>query len=442
MSSKEELKAKVCAEIDRRREDIIAVAEDILQHPEMGFKEFRTAEVVARQFDALGLKHRDGLGITGVKAKASSGKAGPCVAVLGELDSLSVAGHPFADPKTQAAHACGHHAQIGMMLGTAMALTGTGAISELSGDVVFFAVPAEEYVEVEFRNGLRQEGKLEFLGGKPELVRLGEFDDVDMAMMVHGTSYPEGCRSAIFSSNNGCLVKQIQFIGKSAHAGGAPERGINALNAAMIALSGIHALRETFRNEDSIRVHPIITKGGQVVNAVPADVRMETFVRGKSVEAIEVAEKKVDRALRAGAMAVGAKVRIQTLPGYLPLFNNEDLAGIFRENVVGIVGEDRFARGGHRSGSTDMGDLGHIMPVLHPYAGGFTGNGHGADFVAVDKESAYISSTKALAMTVIDLLHGDASGAKGVVANSKPRFARNEYLCFMRAMTRDETLDS
>jgi metal-dependent amidase/aminoacylase/carboxypeptidase family protein len=115
------------------------------------------------------------------------------------------------------------------------------------------------------------------------------------------------------------VAKRIRFIGSAAHAGGAPHKGVNALNAAMSAISAIHAQRESFRDEDTIRVHPIITQGGVAVSSVPADVRMETFVRGRSVNAFQSASRKVDRALRAGAMAVGGSVSITTLPGYLPI---------------------------------------------------------------------------------------------------------------------------
>ncbi|MCH8157559.1 MAG: hypothetical protein IID18_07400, partial [Nitrospinae bacterium] len=117
-------------------------------------------------------------------ADALGGTAGPTLAILGELDSLIVADHPHADPKTGAAHACGHHCQIAMMLGAATALTQSGVLESLSGRIAFMAVPAEEYIEIEYRDGLRREGKIEFLGGKPEMVRLGEFDDVNLAMML------------------------------------------------------------------------------------------------------------------------------------------------------------------------------------------------------------------------------------------------------------------
>src|SRR5207302_9481909 len=120
-------------------------------------------------------------------------------------------------------------------------------------------------------------------------------------------------------SANGVVAKRARFIGRAAHAGAAPERGINALNAATLALQAIHMQRETFRDQDNIRVHPIVTHGGTTINVVPADVRLETFHRGASFEAIADAAAKVDRALRAGALSVGAGLEIETLPGYLPL---------------------------------------------------------------------------------------------------------------------------
>ena len=109
--------------------------------------------------------------------------------------------------------------------------------------------------------------------GKPELVAKGHFDDIDMAMMIHtGSRDAAEARSFIAESSNGALVKQIRFIGRAAHAGSLPQLGINALNAAMIAMNAIQAQRETFWENDTIRIHPIITKGGDAVSVVPAEV--------------------------------------------------------------------------------------------------------------------------------------------------------------------------
>jgi len=442
MPSKEDLKRLASEIIDSKAEDLIAIAQTILKNPEPGFRELKTAKLVAEQFGALGLQPRSGLAVTGVRADASGSTPGPTMAVLGELDSLIVGDHPHADPVTNAAHACGHHCQIAMMLGAASALTNSDILQSLAGRIAFMAVPAEEYIEIEYRDSLRRDGKIEFLGGKPEMVRLGEFDDVHLAMMLHTTSNPAEQQICISNTNNGSVAKRIQFIGRAAHAGGAPHLGINALNAAMMAMTAINFNRETFRDEDSIRVHPIITKGGEAVSAVPADVRMETFVRGRSLEALMDANTKVDRALRAGAMAVGADVTIQTIPGYMPLQQHKGMAEIFRANAADLVGEDNVSYVNHRGGSTDMGDISHLMPVIHPYIGGAVGLGHGATYVIEDYSLAVIKGAKALAYTVIDLLGDNASHGNSIVGGQRPDMTISEYLRFMRNLASEETFKS
>ncbi|HEX2172101.1 MAG TPA: amidohydrolase [Dehalococcoidia bacterium] len=440
MTDRAALKQRICAELDAAAKDIYAVADRVYQHPEFGFKEWETAGVVAERLAELGIPFRVGLALTGVKAMMEGARPGPTVAVLGELDAIGVPDHPGANKQTGAAHACGHHGQIAIMLGVGLALQATHALESLAGSVTLMAVPAEEYVEVEYRMGLRDEGKIELLGGKPELIRLGEFDDVDIAMMVHLSSAPQYGLLHLADSNNGVLVKQMRFQGRAAHAGSAPDRGINALNAANIAIHAIHAQRETFRDQDSIRVHPIITQGGSVVSVVPADVRMETFVRGKTLEAIEEADHKVDRALRAGALAVGAQVTISTLAGYLPIKSDPALAEVFAQNAITLVGPDNFKTGGHRGGSTDMGDVSHILPALHPYANGATGTGHGADFLIQDYEAAILTPAKAMALTIVDLLWEDGQTARRIAEGARNRLmTKDEYLALMRRLNRVET---
>ena len=441
MATRDEVKRAVCEAIDKQSERIIGLGENIRRNPELGFKEFKTARLVEETLKELGLSPRAGLAVTGVRAEARGAKDGPTFALLGELDGLVVAGHPVADAQTGAAHACGHNAQIAGLLGAAMGLLQARAFEHLAGRVVFFAVPAEEYGDVEWRVQQARAGKLEFLGGKPELMRLGHFDDVDMAMMIHTSSQAEMKKAGVAASNNGCVVKTVRYIGRASHAGGAPHLGVNALYAANIGLMAINAVRETFRDEDSIRVHPIITHGGSQVNVIPAEVRMETYVRGRTVEAILDANKRVDRALRAGALALGAKVEIETLPGYLPLFNHAGMARHFMANAGALLGADQVAEAGHRSGSTDMGDISHVMPTLHPYMGGASGSGHGADYAIADAKLAYVEPAKQLALMTVDMLWGGAEGAREILSSWRPRMTREEYLKFQRGVARTEVFD-
>ena len=437
-----ELRQRVYAAIDRRAEHIVGIGDTIRKHPELGFKEVKTARLVEDTLGGLGLKPKAGLALTGVRADAA-GRAGdgPTFALLGELDALVVAGHPEGDPATGAAHACGHNAQVAALMGAAMGLLDAGALEHLSGRLIFFAVPAEEYGDIEWRVTQARAGKLEFLGGKPELLRLGHFDDVDLSMMIHMTSRPEDGKAGVPSSNNGCIVKTIRYVGKAAHAGGAPHLGINALYAAQIGLAAVNAIRETFRDEDTIRVHPIITHGGSQVNVIPGEVRLETYVRGRTVEAILDAQQKVDRAFKAGALALGARVEIETLPGYMPMTCDATMTRFFKDAAADLVGGEHYRQIGPRTGSTDMGDLSMVMPVLHPYIGGATGSGHGADYRIVDASLAYVTQAKALAAMAIDMLADGARGAREVLKSAKPPMTREQYLAFQRGLARREVYE-
>jgi amidohydrolase len=437
-----ELKARLWETIDRHADEIVGFGETIRRHPELGFKEVRTARLVEATLRRLGLAPRTGLAFTGVRADLPGGRGpGPTFALIGELDALVVTGHPDADPATGAAHACGHNAQIAGLLGAAIALAETGAMAELSGRVALFAVPAEEGGDLEWREGQVRAGALELLGGKCELLRLGHLDDVDLAMMIHTTPRPEDGRACVPRSNNGRFGKMARFVGRAAHAGSAPHLGINALYAAQIALAGINAARETFRDDDTIRVHPILTHGGSQVNVIPAEARLETYVRGRTLDGIRDANVRVDRALRAGALALGARVEIDTLPGYLPLECDATMTRLFRDIAVALVGASEYREVGHRTGSTDMGDVSQVMPVLHPYMGGARGTGHAADYAIADPALAYVAPAKALTGMVVDLLADGAAGAREVLARARPRMTREAYLAFQRGVRRREIYD-
>ncbi len=445
MPDKEDLKRWACDAIDRRKSQVIDVSRDILNHPETGFNEHLTAQVVADAFSDLEIPHRTGLAITGVKgALQGAAGPGPRVAVIGELDSLVVNQHPQADACTGAAHACGHNAQIGMMLGAIIGLSDQRVLSHLSGWVIPFAVPAEEFVEVEDRLALREAGKLEFLGGKQELIRLGEFDDVDMAMLCHTASEMGDRMFSVGGSSNGHMVKFVEYTGRGAHAGSSPHLGINALNAANLAMAGIHANREVFREKETVRVHGIVNRGGEVVNAVPSDVRLEWRVRSSAPEDLEKNNKLADRSFKAGALAVGATVKITSIPGYFPLRHDAILQELFLTNASRLLGGERVlvvSGDRNRGGSTDMGDLSQIMPVCHPYTSGSTGAGHSKEYFIKDYEQAVVNPAKIMAMVVIDLLADGGAKAREVLAGTLPLMTRDEYVALQRRRAKVEVFD-
>ncbi len=422
--NKIELKEKVLRQIEENAERIIDIGEKILKNPEMGYKETKTAKLVCDVLEGLGIPTESGLAKTGVKGRMKGGRSDVTVAVIGELDAVTCPTNPDADKLTGAAHACGHNAQIAAMLGVAMALSSVK--SELAGDVCFFATPAEEFVELSYREGLRERGEIEFFGGKQELIRIGAFDDVDMAMMVHSMGEEPEPVVAVGGTSLGFVAKTVDFNGKAAHAS-TPYDGVNALNAAMSAMMCINSLRETFRDEDKIRIHPIITNGGELVNIVPSKVTLETYVRGADFEAINDAAQKVDRAIVGASYAMGTTVDIRDFKGYLPLKQSESISDLFAENAKALVGDDKVKYGVNMIGSSDIGDLCHIMPTVQPIIGGFVGSAHSKEFKIADKYAAYILPAKIMALTVVDLLFGEGECAKKIKNDFKPLLAKEEY---------------
>ncbi len=423
--------------IDSASSSLVDLSKDIWDHPESGFREHRTAGITANYLRELGLETRENIAITGVVGKIDTGRPGPHVAVWGELDSLIVPEHRNADPETGAAHVCGHHIQIGNMLAAAAGLSNSEVLRDLSGSISFMAVPAEEYIEIEYRETLRESGELEFLAGKQEFVKLGELDDVDISLLTHASpTESRTLRPGV--SHNGMIAKTVRFIGRSAHAGGQPHLGINALNAANLAMQGIALLRETFQDDDHVRIHPIITRGGAAVSSVPANVTMEMFIRAATVEAIKDAEQKVDRALKGAAMTIEAEVEISTSPGYMPSLFYPPLCELYDESVIDLLGEEATGRMPHRTSSTDMGDISMIMPAMQSYVGGASGRTHSDEFEITDWELDVIEAGKALASTVIDLLADDAAKATEIIDNFDAPLSIKEYLETLRGFRRSE----
>ncbi len=423
--------------VEKHRQLILDALDYLWKNPETGYKEWKTHAYLEEAFAKLGYELTLAGDIPGFTALVDTGRPGPTIAIFGELDSLVCETHPEADPQTGAVHACGHCAQAAALLGLAAALKEPGALDEMCGKILLVAVPAEELIEVEYRESLRKKGIIRYFGGKPEFMYRGLLDGVDMAYMVH-TSSAKNQQGGITAGSNGCVLKTICFEGVASHAGGSPHEGVNALYAANVAMTAINALRETFRDDSHIRVHPIITSGGTVVNAIPDTVRMESYVRGATMDEIVSVNNKVNRALAASAAAIGANVYLQDIPGYWPRRHSEKGVRLVKDSMDQVLDNFVVNMAGWGTGCSDMGDVSAVMPALHPHIGGAEGLSHGNDYRITDPDLACVKSAKAQLIFLVMALSDGAARAKEIIEDYKPRFATyQEYYDYVDKLNLD-----
>lgn len=425
--------------IDQHAEEIIAFGTDIWEHAETGYKEYRTSQKMTEALEKLGLEVENGIGITGLKAYLKNPKTteGYNICLMGEMDALPMPLHPAAWSETGAAHACGHNAQMTGVVGAAMALTDPEVKAAINGNVTFFGVPSEEFSsDTEFKTRLIKEGKIGCGGGKSEMIRLGAVNDVDITVCHHiwDTEYA----IILNDSGNGFVNKSVRFIGKAAHAAGSPHKGIDAFEAAQLAVAAINANRETFPDSDCTRIHGIFTKKGDASNIIADDLTMDYSVRAKTLPAVKRASYKVDRALKAGAMAVGAGVEIETMPGFLPYVptKNVDLLRSVLEDLSNGRKVDALDSAAdpmiHSAGSTDLGELSCLMPLVQFGTGGFAGEGHTNEYHPVDLDLAYVETAKIYALCAYRLLKDDAKYAHALLDDFKPVMTQEGFLQYLK----------
>ncbi len=427
----DETERKIVRRIEKYKEEIIRYAEDIEAHPEPGFQEVRTAEKTAEFLESLGMEIEKNIALTGVRAywePCKENKAGsPNVAVIGEMDAIGCASHPKADPVTKAAHACGHHAQMAVMAGTAVAFSDPEIRKELDGSLTFLGVPAEEYIDADKRTTLRKKGIL-FGSGKSEMIRTGVFDHTDLVMTSHVHMVP--VQEDFYLGNpacNGFDAERVTIRGKAAHGAIDPWNGVNALSIATSALQMMGLMRETFREEDHVRLHNVIRKAGDVVNSVPDEAILETKIRAASLEKIRQIRQMADRAYDGAAYAFGGRIERENLTGYMPI--RPRLADQAMKEAAEALGLSyREVRpGDFNNACTDVGDLTHLLPVVNFTFGGFEGRLHGEDFRIKDKEKAYILPAKLQALTVYRLLKNRAEKAREIIDGFTPVFDKKGY---------------
>ncbi len=429
---------QIVKNVDKYRQDILDAERWIWQHPEVGYTEWQTNAYLLEKFRSYGYEPVEAGDIPGFYADVDTGRPGPCLAIMGELDALDIANHP--ESVNGMTHCCGHNCQCAEMVGIAAALKEPGALDGLSGKIRLMLVPAEEMIQLEFRKGLIEKGIIKYLGGKPEFMRRGYFDGVDLSLMVHtdnNNDYDFTCQDGF----NGIIAKILTYKGRSSHAGGSPEDGINAQYAATLGLDGCNALRETFRDEDHIRFHPILKGVKSAVNIIPDEMRIESYTRGKGLDAYVSANRKLNRALAAGAVAMGAQLHICDMPGYATEYHDHMFMDLCQKCCEDLSGKEKvkFDHNAWSKGSSDFGDLTMVMPGVQFYANGHTGLGHGIDFCVADPERACVNPAKAELFIADALLSDGAAKAKKILAQYEPPFASiREYLDFIDTLYMDK----
>ena len=344
-------------------------------HPELGFAEHHAHDVLTALLEEAGLRvTRGAFGLeTAFEARAGSG-SGPTIAVLCEYDALPGIGH-----------ACGHN-----VIGTAGVGAGIAAAAvaaELGGNLVVLGTPAEE-------GG----------GGKILMAERGAFEGVDAALMVH----PAGADLARFAA---IAIQQLEvtYQGRAAHAAAAPQAGRNALDAAVLGYMNVAALRQHIRPDE--RIHGIFTEAGEAANVVPERAAATWYVRSPTVRGLEKLKARVLTCLEAGASAAGCGMEHAWIdPAFANMVDNDPMIERYRLNLA-RTGRTLTEASSMNAvvGSTDMGNVSHLVPSIHPMIAVSPPNVaiHTQDFVRYaggeEGDRAVVDGARAMASTVADL---------------------------------------
>ncbi len=409
--------------LDEHREELFALGDRLFRNPELGYKEFKTKQILTEYFENHGLKVED-LGYR-TAFRVSVGSGAPHIGLIAELDAIPTLGHPFANKDDHAAHSCGHSTQCAIMAYALVHLKDRIR----KGTVTLYFTPAEEFTDVPFRKKLIRNGEIRYIGGKVNMLTGGCFDREDLFIHLH-TMGQSDYHFSLNSTLAGFIYKEITFHGKAAHAAVAPHNGVNALNAFVLFDNAINMLRETFREEDYIRIHGILREGGQTVNSIPERTVYECYVRSLNQEALKDTAAKVDNAAKHCAKAIGASVTIRNTPGYLPMHQSRAINDVIRKYMLKFCKPAEIHEDEISMAAGDLGDLSLFKPTVQFGYSGFGGNCHGKDLCILDKDRAYLEPSKIVCDTVMDLLN-DPDQVKKIKKEFKPSLTKEEYLAYL-----------
>ena len=328
-------KSRIYESIDHHAERIISLAKEIHARPEIGNEEVFASRTLSAYLQEFGFEVE--LGVAGhdtaFYAVKDSGSEGPTIAFLAEYDALPGLGH-----------ACGHN-----IIGTTSVAAGIAlseVLFETGGKVVVLGTPAEEGGP----NG----------SAKGSFVRHGFLENVDVALMIH----PSG-RTSLTSPTLAVDPLDFHFYGQAAHASGSPEKGINALDSIIQLFNGINALRQHVTSD--VRIHGIITHGGDAPNTVPDYASARFYIRADTWAKTEAVSSRIRAIAEGAALSTGATVKIERFQNEVQDFVlNSRLDSVLHEELESH-GEVVFSERSRGLGSTDAGNISYVVPTAHPY---------------------------------------------------------------------------
>ena len=403
-------KQRIFDKIDRNAAAIIERSRRLFDAPELGYREFETGRLIRGWLDQWGVPYEP-VSYTGLMVTLGSGA--PVVAVLADMDGLpQKAGEGRI-------HSCGHSLQVSAALALVEALKD----EPLQGTVKVIFTPAEEMIDLEYRQSLIEQGLVKYPSGKQDMIAGGVFDGVDCILSCHASGEP-GCRFDVGSTLKGFVILKAVYTGVGAHAGAMPFAGKNAQHAALLGQTAIAFLKDRFDPADGVNVQPVISETAGTVNIVPDRAVVETYVRARTQKALFAAADLIENCLQKCGEAMDIETEVTRRPGFLPLSQSTEINKIVKENMLLLCGENEILEGLISGASGDVGDLGTLLPTVQFGFTGVSGRFHGDDFAVTDEQNACLCPPKILAGTVLDLFEHPITGRTGF-AERKAAYLRD-----------------
>lgn len=409
--------------LNSNKNQLYRLGDKLFVTPELGYKEFKTKKILEDYLHKNSIKTKN-LG-SRTAFSATIGKGKPHIGLIAELDAIPTLGHSYANKKdSYAAHSCGHSTQCAIM---AYSLVALSKKKDLKGTITLFFTPAEEFTDVAFREKLIKNKEIKYIGGKINMLVDGCFDDTDMFIHLH-TMTSNKYEFSIGSTLGGFIHKKISFLGKAAHAAVCPELGINALEAFTDFYKKIDIIKHKYPKTDMVRIHGIITDGGQSVNSVPERIVYECYVRSTNPKTLLKLSKDIDKAAINSCSKIKAKAFIKSTNGYLPLVQSDLLNKVINKNVSNISRKILYNEKSIAAG--DVGDISVFKPIIQFGYTGFKGACHSKDLCIVNKDNAYLKPSIIVCNSVMDLLNNKDNTNK-IIKAYKQRMSKKEYLNYI-----------